>query len=59
MLTCQHARKEHGWEVVVEIEDPAHQEEREVMEHPAQQQLATSSQQHPGQPYAAKSAQPN
>lgn len=59
MLTCQHAGKEHGWEVVVEVEDPAHQEEREVMEHPAQQQLATSSQQHPGQPCAAQSAQPN
>lgn len=35
LLTCQHAREEHGWEVVVEVEDPAHQEEWEVMEHPA------------------------
>lgn len=59
MLTCQHAGKEHGWEVVVEVEDPAHQEEREVMEHPSQKQLATSSQQHLGQPYAAQSAQAN
>lgn len=59
VLTCQHARKEHGWEVVVEVEDPAHQEEREVMEHPSQEQLATSSQQHLGQPCVAQSAQPN
>lgn len=59
MLTCQHAGKEHGWEVVVEVEDPAHQEEREVMERPAQQQLAASSQQHPGQPCVAQSAQPS
>lgn len=59
VLTCQHAGKEHGWEVVVEVEDPAHQEEREVMEYPSQEQLATSSKQHPGQPCAAQSAQPN
>lgn len=59
MLTCQHAGKEHGWEVVVEVEDAAHQEEREVMEHPSQEQLATSSQQHFGQPCAAQSVQPN
>lgn len=49
-LTCQHGGEEHGWEVVVEVEDPAHQEEWEVMEPPAKQDLATSSQQDPGQP---------
>lgn len=48
--TCQHAGKEHGWEVVVEVEDAAHQEEREVMERPSQEQLAASSQQQLGQP---------
>lgn len=53
-LTCQHAGEEHGWEVVVEVEDPAHQEEREVMQHPAEQHLATSLQQHPGQFWAKK-----
>lgn len=50
VLTCQHAGKEHGWEVVVEVEDAAHQEEREVMERPSQEQLAASSQQQLGQP---------
>lgn len=59
VLTCQHAGEEHGWEVVVEVEDSAHQEEREVMEHPSQEQLATSSQQHLGQPCVAQSAPPN
>lgn len=57
VLTCQHAGEEHGWEVVVEVEDPAHQEEGEVMEHPAKQQLTTSSQQDLGQPWA-QGAQP-
>lgn len=52
VLTCQHAGEEHGWEVMVEVEDPAHQEEREVMEHPAEQQLPASSQQDLGQPWA-------
>ena len=52
VLTCQHAGEEHGGEVVVEVEDPAHQEEREVVEHPAKKQLTTSSQQHLGQPWA-------
>lgn len=50
VLTCQHAGEEHGWEVMVEVEDPAHQEEREVMEHPAKQQLTASLQQDLGQP---------
>ena len=31
MLTCEHAGEEHGGEVVVEVEDPAHQEEGEVI----------------------------
>lgn len=52
VLTCQHAGEEHGWEVVVEVEDPAHQEEWEVVERPAQQQLATSSQQDLEEPWA-------
>ena len=52
VLTCQHAGEVHGGEVVVEVEDPAHQEEREVVEHPAKKQLTTSSQQHLGQPWA-------
>lgn len=52
MLTCQHAGEEHSWEVVVEVEDPAHQEEWEVVEPPAKQQLTASSQQDMGQPWA-------
>lgn len=55
MLTCQHAGEEHGWEVVVEVEDPAHQEEREVMEHPAEQELTASLQQDLGQPWTPSS----
>lgn len=35
-LTCQHAGEEHGREVVVEVENPSHQEEGEVMHHPAE-----------------------
>lgn len=58
MLTCQHAGEEHGWEVVVEVENAAHQEEREVMEHPAEQQLAASTQQDLGQPWAPSSTAP-
>lgn len=49
-LTCEHAGEEHGGEVVVEVEDPAHQEEGEVMHHPAEQELPASSQQDLGQP---------
>lgn len=55
VLTCQHAGEEHGGEVVVEVEDPAHQEEREVMDHPAKQELPASSQQDLGQPWAPRS----
>lgn len=55
VLTCQHAGEEHGGEVVVEVEDPAHQEEREVMHHPAQQELPASLQQDLGQPWAPSS----
>lgn len=57
MLTCQHAGEEHGWKVVMEVKDPAHEEEWEVMEHPAQQELTTSLQQHLGQAWA-QAAQP-
>lgn len=55
MLTCQHAGEEHGREVVVEVEDPAHQEEWEVMQHPAEQELTASLQQDLGQPWAPSS----
>lgn len=55
MLTCEHAGEEHGGEVVVEVEDPAHQEEGEVMHHPAEQELPASSQQDLGQPWAPSS----
>lgn len=55
MLTCQHAGEEHGREVVVEVEDPAHQEEWEVMQHPAEQELTASLQKDLGQPWAPSS----
>lgn len=55
-LTCEHAGEEHGREVVVEVEDPAHEEEGEVVECPAQQQLTASSQQDLGQPCPRRTA---
>lgn len=57
-LTCQHAGEKHGWEVMVEVEDPAHQEKWEVMEHPAKQELTASSQQDLGQPWGPSSTAP-